>query len=168
MIDATHYNITVRKGLFEGDMCFEARIAELPDIAEYADSYEEAYALAIDTIKVTAEMFAERGKPMPVPIIPADDYSGRVTLRLAKSLHRALDRAAKEEGVSLNQHLTNILNYYTGYAAAQMTSNSENSWQAGAIPKRKGSPHLTLISTNKPEKTVEDYDDEPKVAGGYR
>jgi predicted HicB family RNase H-like nuclease len=116
MIDASEYTITVRKGHFDGEECFEARITELPDVAEYADTFEEAYALAIDTIEVTAELFAELGKPMPPPIIPANDYSGRVTLRLSKSLHRMLAQTADNEGVSLNQHLTNILNYYAGYA----------------------------------------------------
>lgn len=63
---------------------------------------------------------------MPAPIIPADDFSGRVTLRLAKSLHRSLAQAADREGVSLNQHLTNILNCYAGYAQATKARNSGN------------------------------------------
>lgn len=122
MIDPETYTIIVRKGIFGGETCFEARVAELPDIAEYADSYEEAHALAIDTIEGTAEICAEQGKTMPMPIIPANDYSGRVTLRLAKSLHRALAEAAAQENVSLNQHLTNILNYYAGYAQRNNTA----------------------------------------------
>jgi predicted HicB family RNase H-like nuclease len=117
MIDPKKYTITVRKGLFDDEECFEARVAELPDVAEYADSFDEAYALAIDTIETTAAIFEQQGKTMPLPIVPADDYSGRVTLRLPKSLHRALAKAANNEGVSLNQHLTNVLNYYSGYAA---------------------------------------------------
>lgn len=123
MIDASSYNITVRKGRFDGELCYEARVAELPDVAEYADSFEQAYALAIDTLEITAEIFADQGKLMPKPIIPADDFSGRVTLRLSKSLHRALAKAAETEGVSLNQHLTNVLNYYTGYAQAVEEQN---------------------------------------------
>lgn len=130
MIDASKYTITVRKGYFDGEEYFEARVAELPDIAEYADGFEEAYTLAIDTIETTAELFAEQGKLMPSPIIPADDYSGRVTLRLSKSLHRALAKAADNESVSLNQHLTNILNYYAGYAQATEILNSVNIWQS--------------------------------------
>jgi predicted HicB family RNase H-like nuclease len=125
MIDASKYTITVRKGLFDGEECFEARIAELPDVAEYADSFAEAYNLAIDTIETTAELLTEQGKPMPPPIIPADDYSGRVTLRLSKSLHRALAKTADDEGVSLNQHLTNILNYYAGYANAEKSLSNQ-------------------------------------------
>ena len=69
MIDPSNYNITLRKGEFDGDHCYEARVAELPDVAEYADSFEEAYALAIDTIEATAEMLAFQGKAMPTSII---------------------------------------------------------------------------------------------------
>jgi len=124
MIDPTKYTITVRKGLFDNEECFEARVAELPDVVEYADSFDEAYALAIDTIETTAAIFEEQGKTIPQPIIPADDYSGRVTLRLPKSLHRALAKAANSEGVSLNQHLTNVLNYYSGYANGTALKNN--------------------------------------------
>lgn len=124
MIDPTQYTITVRKGLFDDEECFEARVAELPDVAEYADSFDEAYALAIDTIETTAAIFEQQGKTMPLPIVPADDYSGRVTLRLPKSLHRALAKAASSEGVSLNQHLTNVLNYYSGYANAMESTRN--------------------------------------------
>lgn len=157
MIDASKYNITVRKDWFDGEHCYEARVAELPDVAEYADSFEEAYALAIDTIEVTAEMLAVQGKGMPTPMVPADEYSGRVTLRLAKSLHRSLAQAADMEGVSLNQHLTNILNYYAGYAQAMDARNSgESNWQPIDQPEKRHN-HLRLISTSKPDALERKY-----------
>ncbi|MDE0026334.1 MAG: toxin-antitoxin system HicB family antitoxin [Spirochaetaceae bacterium] len=103
------YNITVRECEFEGEPLFEARIKELPDVREFAESAQDAYALAIDTIETAAAMFAETGRPFPLPVRPQDQYSGRVTLRLPKSLHRELASAAEEEGVSLNQHLVTAL-----------------------------------------------------------
>lgn len=147
MIDAKNYNITVRKGMFDGELCFEARVAELPDIAEYADSFEEAYALAIDTIEITAEIFLEQGRTMPTPIIPADNYSGRVTLRLPKSLHRSLAQAADKEEVSLNQYLNSVLNCYASYPQATFNNhNNENIWQKTSIPeKQKHNPHLKIV-----------------------
>ena len=102
-------NITVRECEFEGEPLFEARVKELPDVREYAESAQEAYALAIDTIETAAAMFSESGRAFPLPAQPQDQYSGRVTLRLPKSLHRALANAAEEEGVSLNQHLVTAL-----------------------------------------------------------
>lgn len=138
-IDAHAYNITVRRGEFEGEMLFEARIRELPDLVAYADTAEEAYTLAVDAIETTAEAFAERGRTMPAPSVPADDFSGRVTLRLAKSLHRALAEAADAEGVSLNQHLVNVLSYYAGFATGRR-HEGKSLWQAqpAVTPSRAG------------------------------
>jgi hypothetical protein len=42
-----------------------------------------------------------------------------VTLRLPKALHRALSDAADEDDASLNQHLVNVLSYFTGFAHAE-------------------------------------------------
>ena len=38
-----------------------------------------------------------------------DGYSGRLVLRIPRSLHRALKDAAKVEGVSLNQYMLHKL-----------------------------------------------------------
>ena len=103
------YNITVREFVFEGEPLFEARVKELPDVREYAESAQEAYDLTIDTIETAAALFAETARPFPPPASPRDDFSGRVTLRLPRSLHRALASAAEDEGVSLNQHLVTAL-----------------------------------------------------------
>ena len=124
-IDPHAYNITIRRDTFEGEVLFEARVKELPDLAEYGENYEEAYTLAVDTIETAAEAFAEKGRRFPTPMAPADEFSGRVTLRLPRSLHRALAETADTEGVSLNQQLVNVLSYFSGFAAgSQMESLS--------------------------------------------
>lgn len=60
-------------------------------------------------------MLEENGQPAPPPIVPVDDYSGRVTLRVPKSLHRALALAADGEGVSLNAYLVGLLSQFSAY-----------------------------------------------------
>ncbi|WP_205987951.1 toxin-antitoxin system HicB family antitoxin [Pseudoalteromonas sp. MEBiC 03485] len=114
MFDASLYNITVRKGNFDGEVFFEAKVKELPDVAEYAETYEEAYLLALDTIETTAEALAEEGKVMPAPILENDDFSGRVTLRMPKSMHAALSSWSESEDISLNQLLVNCLAFNLG------------------------------------------------------
>lgn len=114
------YNITVREIDFDGGPRFEARVKELPDVREYGASYGEAYELAIDTIETAAAMFEEDGRPFPQPAVVQEDFSGRVTLRLSKSLHRALASSAVDEGVSLNQHLVNVLTYGHGFRTGRM------------------------------------------------
>ena len=73
-IDPHAYNITIRRGLFEGEMLFEARIKELPDLVEYGETHEDAYLLAIDAIETTADIFAETNKPFPFPCEPVPSW----------------------------------------------------------------------------------------------
>ena len=148
MMDPYAYTISVRRAEFEGERCFEARVTELPDVTEYADSAEEAYALAIDAIETTAAVFVEKGITMPAPLEKTNDYSGRVTLRLSKSLHRALAQAADDEGVSLNQHLVNVLSYFSGYAAAHRYPETDL-WHQVVKPASQKVPRqpLTVVSS---------------------
>ena len=97
------YNITVREIDFDSAPHFEARVKELPDGREYGASYGEAYELASDTIETAAAMFDEERRSSPPPAGVQEDFSGRVTLRLPKSLHRALADRAVDQGVSLNR-----------------------------------------------------------------
>ena len=62
MLDRVEYEINVRLGTFDGEECFEAKVRGFHNIAEYGDTAEEAYALAIDTIETTAEILAREIK----------------------------------------------------------------------------------------------------------
>lgn len=155
-MDATKYNITVRKGIFSGEECYEARVLELPDVAEYADSFEEAYELVIDTVETTAEIFAEKGKVMPVPFEPADEFSGRVTLRMPKTMHRAYSRMAEIEDISLNQLLVNCLSFALG--AFNVKYKDYTDTQEKVIPLRKQQPKVINIQAfpiGRPQPTDE-------------
>lgn len=118
MIDPHTYSIEIRKGVFEGEECFQGRVRELPHVNEYADTYVDAYALVIDSIALTSEALVEEGKAMPSPLPIESEYSGRVTLRLPKSLHASLTVLAETEAVSLNQLITSVLSAYRGFDAA--------------------------------------------------
>jgi predicted HicB family RNase H-like nuclease len=122
-IDAAHYTISTKKVTVEDEELFEARIAELPDVREYAESQSEAYQLAIETIETSAELMAEMGREIPPPAhydVDEEVYSGRVTLRVTGSLHRSLVESADREGTSLNSYITTILAFNQGsYTSAR-------------------------------------------------
>lgn len=160
MIDPHAYGIEVRRRDLDGETVFEARVRELPDLAEYADTAAEAYELAVDAITTTTEVLAERGRSMPAPQEPVDDWSGRITLRLPKSLHRTLSETAETEGNSLNQYIVNVLSYFSGYAHAERAAQAH--WQsAPPNPARnsKRRSHLTVVASH-------DYPEPPRYAHG--
>lgn len=114
MIDPERYNISLRRLTVDGEVLYEARVREFPDATEYADSAQEAYELALDTIETSLEVLEELRKPVPNPSEVIDDYSGRITLRVPKSLHRSLAEQAEHEGISLNQYLVSLLAFHAG------------------------------------------------------
>ena len=119
MISAKNYSIIVRHGIFEEEECFEAKVLEFPDLVEYADTYEEAYELMLDGIETTQEIFSEKNREFPLPSnILDNEYSGRVTLRMPKGLHKAMAVTADQDGTSLNQYLVSLLSYSQGYATS--------------------------------------------------
>jgi|GEM_PF-1028465 len=149
-IDPHSYTISVRRDTFDGEKLFEARVKELPDVSEYGESFEDAYDLAVDTIETAADAYAEQGRAFPPPMQPADEFSGRVTLRIPRSLHRSLAASAEDEGVSLNAHLVNVLTYYSGFAAGNRATTSEI-WTT--VPNQnkthQSRSHLRVVRTTK-------------------
>ena len=55
------------------------------------------------------------GNEIPLPSYP-EEHSGRLLLRLPKSLHRQLAESAKQDGVSINQYILMLLSHAEGAA----------------------------------------------------
>ncbi|TCK05261.1 type II toxin-antitoxin system HicB family antitoxin [Phorcysia thermohydrogeniphila] len=90
---------------------FFAKIKELEGCMTEADTLEEVLKLLEDAKRAWIETALEEGLDIPLPesMREEKEYSGRILLRLPKSLHRKLAEAAKEEGVSLNTYIINLL-----------------------------------------------------------
>lgn len=125
------YTIVVRRITEDAETYFEARVREFPDLAEYADDPHEAYELAVDALETTEKWFAEHGKSLPAPAVEETEFSGRVTLRVAKSLHRILAEAATLEGVSLNQHIVNALSFGAGVLQGKKSTKATSRFLKG-------------------------------------
>ncbi len=81
-----------------------AMIAELPGCVAQGDSVEEAYANLEDAAESWIEAALELRQDIP-PAAAEEAYSGRVLVRLPRSVHRQAVAAAEREGTSLNQFI---------------------------------------------------------------
>lgn len=89
----------------DGKKYFRASFKEFPDmIGGIGNTVEAAIAAAYEMLDAEIDFREEMGLPVPSPTVVAlsEDPSGRVTVRMSKTLHRRLIAAAEEEGVSLN------------------------------------------------------------------
>ncbi len=87
-----------------GDGWF-VRLPDLPYCMSQGDTVGEAMEMIRDAQRGWLYVTLENGNPVPEPREPGyddDEHSGQFNVRLPKSLHRDLVRAAKAEGVSLN------------------------------------------------------------------
>ncbi len=89
---------------------FFARIKELEGCMTEADTIEEAYEMIEDARRVWLETALEEGIEIPLPeSMREGKYSGRILLRLPRSLHRKLAESARREGISLNSYIVSLL-----------------------------------------------------------
>jgi len=112
-----NYTMTIRRTLIDDEAQYVGRIAEFPNVVAYEDTYEEALEILRDAVCTLKTLADEKKQPFPQPLnFQEAEYSGRVTLRIPKSLHAKLDRMALAEDVSLNQLMVTGLATYVGEA----------------------------------------------------
>jgi predicted RNase H-like HicB family nuclease len=100
---------------------FIALARDLPGCSAFGTTQAEAIAEIQDAIQAWQEAAQAAGNPVPEPSRLSQDElpSGRVLLRLPRSLHATLIQAAKNDGVSLNQHMVSLLS--AGVTVAQVS-----------------------------------------------
>jgi antitoxin HicB len=85
-----------------------AAVRELRGCMTEADDFDEAAQQIRDAMRVWIEDALEAGDAVPEPR-GEEEFSGKFSVRLPKSLHRDLVHQAEREGVSLNQYITVVL-----------------------------------------------------------
>lgn len=78
---------------------YVAQIPDLPGCVTQGDTIQEALEMLEEAKRAWLEDALESGEEIPEP---SREYSGRVLVRMPRSLHRELAQRARSEGVSLN------------------------------------------------------------------
>lgn len=99
-----NYTIRVKEN---PDKSYFAEIEELPGCMTEGDTKKEVLTMIDDAKKLWLEVAIERKINIPEPV--EHEYSGKLNVRLPKSLHRLLVYQAREEGVSLNSYISHRL-----------------------------------------------------------
>lgn len=137
-----NYAISIQKVIDDGDEYFAVSYPELPGLTIYADSINEGLE-ELDEAKL--EWFhaaIDSGVEIPKPKKDVS-ASGRVTLRLPKSLHSEIKERAKLEEVSLNSYLNYLIS--TGLRVVDV----ENTGKKITEKVSKTSPHEDLLKMIK-------------------
>ncbi len=81
---------------------------DLPGCLTQVDSLEELPAMVEEARRIWITTAYEHGMDISLPSQP-EEYSGKINLRVPRTLHRSLAGAAERQGVSLNQYVVMLL-----------------------------------------------------------
>jgi len=81
---------------------------DFPGLSAFGETVEEALEEAKIALGLFLESHEAAGEPLPTPTIK-HKYSGQLRLRLAKSLHESLADSARQEGISLNSYINQLI-----------------------------------------------------------
>lgn len=132
-------------------------LAEIPDLKgclSDGDTIEEALRNIEEAKEAWFVTAIKRGQQIPLPTsYQEEQYSGKFTLRLPKSLHKELAEAASEEGVSLNSYILSLLSLNFGRIRPQRNNQYSLyiSYQFNESPKRQYEDDLFggLVNLNR-------------------
>ncbi|PAX52100.1 type II toxin-antitoxin system HicB family antitoxin [Brunnivagina elsteri] len=99
------YSITIDSDMEGG---YVAQIKDLPGCLTQGETLEETITNINEARELWLETTYEVDDEIPLPSND-ETYSGKLLLRMPKSLHRRLAKAAEVENVSLNQYLLFLL-----------------------------------------------------------
>jgi len=99
------YPVTVHQDPEGG---FVAEIEELHGCMTQAETLDEIFKAIEDARQLWIKTAYNEGQDIPLPR-DMEKYTGKFLVRIPRGLHRDLARAAKREGVSLNQYVTSLL-----------------------------------------------------------
>jgi antitoxin HicB len=99
------YSITIDSDTEGG---YVAQIKDLPGCLTQGETLEETMKNIEEARELWLETAYEADDEIPLPSVD-ESYSGKLLLRMPKSLHRRLAETAQQENVSLNQYILFLL-----------------------------------------------------------
>lgn len=130
----------------DGDWIVE--IDDLPGCMADGKTPNEAIAGSREAMRSWMESRISAGLDIPEPSI-AENYSGRILLRMPKYIHRRLAIQAQQEGSSLNQYILSLLSY--GCAQIRSSPLEMISSTYGRVPRNP------LIVSNEPVVDISNF-----------
>lgn len=103
-------------------------VVRFPEVFNYGGSgksQEEALKNAYENLEFELNLLKEEGKPIPLPQVDNNSYSGKFVLRLTKTLHRDVSFYAEKEGTSIN----NIINIAVAEYITKLRYNIDNEYK---------------------------------------
>jgi antitoxin HicB len=147
-LDLPYHVSLVRGESDRGKGAWAASVEELPACTASGSSPEEAVRRLREAMEKWIAAALERNEVIPEPRADSTQ-SGRLLVRMPKTLHGQLTRAAEKDGVSLNQFITGALASAIGWRGFQPAAvNSPPTVGQSAAPLPHGDGFRVWLREN--------------------
>lgn len=119
-----------------------ATVEELAGCTSRGKTSDDALNGVRDAMSTWIETALQEGREVPEPK-SATSHSGRLLLRMPRTLHADLTRASEREGVSLNQFITDVLASAIAWRAAAGPSSATAPTGTTPLSQAPGAEGLT-------------------------
>jgi len=143
------YRVALVQDDADAEQPWLATAEELPGCSSKGKTRDEAAGGMQDAIAAWIAGALEEGREIPEPKATAN-YSGRLLLRMPRTLHGELTGAAKREGVSLNQLITDVLSSAVNWQGRADPSAARETQQP--LTQEPGEEGLTAHPGARPER----------------
>ncbi len=104
-----YMELPYRMEVYWDEGCWAAEFPDLPGLVAAHETWEGLREAVDDAKRAWFDVALEHGDPIPEPRPTDEHFSGKLNIRLPRSLHAAAARAAEREGVSLNTFLVTAI-----------------------------------------------------------
>ncbi len=122
-----YIDLPYRMEVYGDDDCWAAEFPDLPGLVAAHETWAGLLDAVEDAKRAWFSVALEHGDPVPEPGAVEDQYSGKLNLRLPKSLHAAAARAGELDGVSLNTFIVAAMARELGVREHSTAAESQRS-----------------------------------------
>jgi antitoxin HicB len=141
------YHITLVRDGEEKGKPWAASVEELPGCTSRGRTSDEALNGVQSAMVGWIQVALDEGRDIPEPK-SATSHSGRLLLRMPRTLHAELTRVAEREAVSLNQFITDVLASAVAWRGRAESVQSEGEGSPTPISQEPGAQGLTADPTS--------------------
>ncbi len=120
------YKLIITQEETSEGLIFVAKYPAFKYVSGGGHTIDEAVTDLNEAISIAIEYMVKEGISIPTPDIELKDFSGKLVLRLSKTLHKEISEQASEENVSLNTYMIEALTAYVNRGKAIVKSLTVN------------------------------------------
>lgn len=163
-----NYTLNIQPIMVDGECIYVAKYVELEGCLGEGTTADEALMELNCNAEMWLDVRKEKGLECPkCKVQSKENFSGKLSLRLPKSLHKKISEISLNEGVSINQCIVMALSEYVGSIKGFTECHKQYSSKLRSEFNQAISKAITLSNSNNNKMACNYTNNQYKIGGMY-